>query len=168
VIRACIRVSVKVDIRREFFDTRRTNDMSTASRRQVRMATRFIALAVVITSAVAAAPASAHHSDVAYDQEKVVQLKSATVISYQWRNPHGVLVCEFKDDTGALVRWTLETGSPASLTGQGWNRNSVVAGDVVTIDANPARNGTRFGRLLAVTKADGTVLRWRNAREGVI
>ena len=132
------------------------------------MTTRFIALGILIASAIAVVPASAHHSDVAYDQEKTVQLKTATVVSYQWRNPHGVLVCELKDDAGAVVRWTLETGSPASLTNQGWNRNSVVAGDVVTIEANPARNGTKFGRLLAVTKADGTVLRWRNAREGVI
>ena len=124
--------------------------------------------AVVLAVVIAAAPGVAHHSDVAYDQEKVVQLKTATVVSYQWRNPHGVLVCDLKDETGAVVRWTLETGSPSSLSGQGWNRNSVVAGEVVTIDANPARNGTRFGRLLAVTKADGTVLRWRNAREGVL
>jgi hypothetical protein len=122
----------------------------------------------VTASLLAGAAAFAHHSDVAYDQEKVVQLKDATVVSYLWRNPHGVLVCEFKDDSGAVVRWTLETGSPSSLSGQGWNRNSVVAGEVVTIDANPARNGTRFGRLLGVTKADGTVLRWRNAREGVL
>jgi hypothetical protein len=127
-----------------------------------------ITSAIVLVLVISAAPGLAHHSDVAYDQEKVVQLKNATVVSYLWRNPHGVLVCEFKDDTGAVVRWTLETGSPASLTGQGWNRNSVVAGEVVTIDANPARNGTRFGRLLGVTKADGTSLRWRNAREGVL
>jgi hypothetical protein len=127
-----------------------------------------ITSAILLVIVIGAAPGLAHHSDVAYDQEKVVQLKNATVVSYLWRNPHGVLVCEFKDDSGAVVRWTLETGSPASLTGQGWNRNSVVAGEVVTIDANPARNGTRFGRLLGVTKADGTILRWRNAREGVL
>ena len=132
------------------------------------MKTRWIVAAILTTVVAAAIPAAAHHSDVAYEQEKVVQLKSATVVSYQWRNPHGVLVCEVKDETGAVIRWTLETGSPSSLTNQGWNRNSVVAGDVVTIEANPARNGTRFGRLLAVTKVDGTTLRWRNAREGVI
>jgi hypothetical protein len=123
------------------------------------------AIMAVVTAVM---PAVAHHSDVAYDQEKVVQLKSATVISYLWRNPHGVLVCDVKDETGAVVRWTLETGSPSSLTNQGWNRNSVISGDIVSIDLNPARNGTRFGRLLVVTKADGTILRWRNAREGVI
>jgi hypothetical protein len=122
----------------------------------------------VVLAVVIAVPGLAHHSDVAYDQDKVVQLEHATVVSYLWRNPHGVLVCELKEENGATVRWTLETGSPSSLSGQGWNRNSVVAGDVVTIDLNPARNGRRFGRLLGVTKADGTVLRWRNAREGAI
>ena len=48
---------------------------------------------------------------------------------------------------------------PALMT-DGWTKNSVVAGDVITVDANPARNGTKFGRMLRVAKADGTVLTW--------
>jgi hypothetical protein len=119
------------------------------------MRTRIVALAMLTVFAVASA--YAHHADVAYDPEKAFQLKNAKVISYLWRNPHGVLVCEVTDETGAVVRWTLETGSPSSMMNAGWNRNSVVAGDVVAIDINPARNGTKFGRLRRVTKADGSV-----------
>jgi len=124
------------------------------------MRTRIAALAVVMSGSLVAVPSFAHHSDVAYDQTKRTTLKDAKVISYAWRNPHGIMALDVKDDAGEVVRWTLETGSPSSLMTDGWTKNSVVAGDVITVDVNPARNGTRFGRLLRVTKADGTVLTW--------
>lgn len=124
------------------------------------MNTRMVALAVVTSLALTAVPAFAHHSDVAYDQTKRTTLKEAKVISYAWRNPHGIMVLDVKGDAGEVVRWTLETGSPSSLMTDGWTKNSVVAGDVITVDVNPARNGTKFGRMLRVTKADGTVLTW--------
>jgi hypothetical protein len=124
------------------------------------MKTRIGALAVAMTVTLTAVPSFAHHSDVAYDQTKRTTLKDAKVISYAWRNPHGIMVLDVKDETGEAVRWTLETGSPSSLMTDGWTKNSVVAGDVITVDANPARNGTKFGRMLRVTKADGTVLTW--------
>ena len=124
------------------------------------MRARIVALAVVMDVVLAVVPSVAHHSDVAYDQNKRTTLKEAKVISYAWRNPHGIMVLDVKDDAGNLVRWTLETGSPSSLMADGWTKNSVVPGDMITVDANPARNGTKFGRLLRVTKADGTVLTW--------
>jgi len=127
---------------------------------ELSMRTRIVAFAIVITVTLTAAPGFAHHSDVAYDQAKRTTLKDAKVISYAWRNPHGIMVLDVKDETSEVVRWTLETGSPSSLMTDGWTKNSVVAGDVITVDANPARNGTKFGRLLRVTKADGTVLTW--------
>ena len=130
------------------------------------MSVRIVALAVVMDVVLAAVPSFAHHSDVAYDQSKRTTLKEAKVISYAWRNPHGIMVLDVKDETGAVVRWTLETGSPSALMTDGWTKNSVVAGDVITVDANPARNGTKFGRMLRVTKADGTVLTWGERNRG--
>jgi Family of unknown function (DUF6152) len=127
---------------------------------ELSMRTRIVALAIVLTVTLPAAPSFAHHSDVAYDQTKRTTLKDAKVISYAWRNPHGIMVLDVKDETGEVVRWTLETGSPSALMIDGWTKNSVVAGDVITVDANPARNGTKLGRLLRVAKADGTVLTW--------
>ena len=127
------------------------------------MRTRIVALAIVLTVTLPAAPSFAHHSDVAYDQTKRTTLKDAKVISYAWRNPHGIMVLDVKDETGEVVRWTLETGSPSSLMSSGWNKTSVVAGDVVTIEANPARNGTKFGRLVTATKSDGKVYHWGSA-----
>src|SRR5262245_26975608 len=71
------------------------------------MRTRIVALAVVMTVPLTAVPSFAHHSDVAYDQTKRTTFKDAKVISYAWRNPHGIMVLDVKDDAGEVVRWTL-------------------------------------------------------------
>src|SRR5438105_14978603 len=98
------------------------------------MRTRIIAFAIVITVTLTAVPSFAHHSDVAYDQTKRTTLKDAKVISYAWRNPHGIMVLDVKDETGEVVRWTLETGSPSPLMTDRWTRNSLVAGDAMTLE----------------------------------
>src|SRR5437773_2139181 len=59
---------------------------------ELSMRTRIVAFAIVITVVtLTAAPGFAHHSDVAYDQAKRTTLKDAKVISYAWRNPHGIM-----------------------------------------------------------------------------
>jgi hypothetical protein len=126
------------------------------------MRTRIVAVAIAMT-VIAAARGFAHHSDVAYDQTKQTQLKNATVVSVAWKNPHTIFVVDVKNDGDHTGRWTLETGSPSSLAGNGWIRTSVVTGDVVTLMVNPARNGTKIGRLVTATKADGKVYRWGTA-----
>ena len=125
------------------------------------MKTRIAALAVV--TLVVAVSAFAHHSDVAYELT-AIELKNVRIISYAWKNPHGIVVCDVKDGDKA-GRWTLETGSPSAMLASGWTQKSLAAEDMVTlIDVNPAKNGTKFGRLLRVTKADGTVLNYREPR----
>jgi hypothetical protein len=129
------------------------------------MKTTILATTIAAT-VIAVAPGFAHHSDVAYDQSKQTQLKNATVVNVAWRNPHTIFVVDVKNDGDHDGRWTLETGSPSSLSGNGWIRTSVQAGDEVTLLVNPARNGTKFGRLVTATKADGKVYRWGSALAG--
>jgi Family of unknown function (DUF6152) len=117
-------------------------------------------LAVLMTLFIIAVPGFAHHSDVAYERN-AIELKTATIVKVAWINPHAVVSCDVKDDAGKISRWTLEMGSPSAMSRVGWDRNSLVAGDVVKIDVNPAKNGTKFGRLLRVTKTDGKTLDYR-------
>ena len=124
------------------------------------MKARIVAVVAVANLLIATVPGFAHHADVAYEK-KAILLKNAAIVSYAWKNPHGIVVCDVKDDAGKVTRWTLETGSPSAMLAVGWTRNSLVPGAVVTIDANPAKNGTSFGRLLNVTLADGTVLKYQ-------
>jgi hypothetical protein len=101
-----------------------------------------------------------HHSDVAYGRVSI-ELKTATIVKVAWINPHAVVSCDVKDASGKVSRWTLEMGSPSAMSRVGWDRNSLSPGDEVKIDINPAKNGTKFGRLLRVTKPDGKTLDYR-------
>ena len=116
-------------------------------------------LAVVTILFVIAVPVFAHHADVAY-QRTSIELKNATIVKVAWINPHGIVTCDVKDDAGKVTRWVLEMGSPSAMTRVGWDRNSLSPGDLVKIDVNPAKNGTKFGRLLRATKSDGKLLRY--------
>jgi hypothetical protein len=124
------------------------------------MRMRIAALAVVLTLFIAIVPGFAHHSDVAYGRT-AIELKNATIVKVAWINPHAVVSCDVKDEAGKVSRWTLEMGSPSAMTRVGWDRNSLSPGDEVKIDVNPAKNGTKFGRLLRVTKTDGKTLDYR-------
>jgi hypothetical protein len=116
--------------------------------------------AIVMTVLITCASGFAHHSDVAYERTSI-ELKTATIVKVAWVNPHSIVSCDVKDESGNVSRWTLEMGSPSAMSLVGWNRNSLSPGDVVKIDVNPARNGTKFGRLLRVTKPDGKTLDYR-------
>ena len=124
------------------------------------MRMKIATLAVVMNLFITIAPALTHHADVAYERTSI-ELKSATIVKVAWINPHGVVTCDVKDETGKVTRWILEMGSPSAMQRVGWNRNSISPGDVVKIDVNPAKNGTNFGRLLRVTMADGKLLDYR-------
>ena len=88
-------------------------------------------------------PAAAHHSFPAqYDADKPVTL-TGTVTSVEWMNPHMLFHIDVEDeDSGEVVNWTLEMGSPNSLMRLGWTRDSMKPGDVVTVEGSLARDGS--------------------------
>jgi len=114
-------------------------------------------LLVVIVLAVMSASLSAHHSAVAYLQQPIV-LKNATITKVVWAHPHIILAFAVKDPKGAVSNWSAESGSPGSVARLGWRHNSVKAGDAVTIELFPAKNGARVGRLKKVIFPDGREL----------
>jgi hypothetical protein len=99
----------------------------------------------------------AHHSAAAYAQKSIV-LKNATITKVLWADPHIILTFAVKEANGATSNWSAETGSPVSVARVGWNRNSLKAGDAVTIELLPAKNGARVGRLKKVIFRDGREL----------
>ena len=111
----------------------------------------------VIALAATSDSLSAHHSAVAYAQQPIV-LKNATMTKVVWAQPHIILSFTVKDAKGAVTTWSAESGSPGSVARLGWNRNSVKAGDAVTIELYPAKNGARVGRLKKVIFPDGRTL----------
>ena len=110
-----------------------------------------IAFAAMCTTLVA------HHSTVAYTPQSTV-LKNATIENVHWASPHIIISFTVKEASGASTSWSLETGSPASVSLVGWNRNSVKPGDKVTVELYPAKNGAHIGRLKKLIFPDGREL----------
>ena len=51
--------------------------------------------------------------------------------------------------------WAFELGSPNGLMRQGWTRNSLKPGDVVTVQGSRARDGSTNSNARSVTTAEG-------------
>jgi hypothetical protein len=109
--------------------------------------------------------AAAHHSTAEFDYTRQVTIKG-TVKEVQWTNPHSYIQL-LVDGTGSQkTQWSVEIGSPSLNIGMGWRKNSVKAGDVVTMSLSPARNGSPYGTLRTLTFADGKTLDGIAARMG--
>ena len=89
-------------------------------------------------------PVTAHHGTSGYDLEKITKVRG-TVSSFEWANPHCVVVIASKGDQGEAAEWIIELGAPGILARQGWSKNSMKPGDEVIAETHPAKNGATSG-----------------------
>jgi hypothetical protein len=114
-----------------------------------------LAVLVVLTSAI---PVFAHHSFAAeFDSTKTLNL-TGVVTKVEWMNPHTYFYIDVKDpQTGKVSNWACEMGSPNGLTRQGWTRNTLKVGMVVSFDGTRAKDGSNKANARNVT-VDGKKL----------
>ena len=101
-------------------------------------------------------PVQAHHSTAAeFDQSKPLKF-TGTVQKIAWTNPHVYTYVEVKQAGAAPVVYHIEGGSPNTLFRQGWRKDSLKVGDVVTVTGQGAKNpeSTNVGAATILT-ADG-------------
>jgi len=116
---------------------------------------RLLGLFLVLALWVAVLPALAHHSFSAeYDRSKPVELTGA-VTKLEWTNPHARIYIDVKDESGTLVNWDFELGPPNGLMRQGWNRNSLRAGQIVTISGFLSKDEPHVANARSVHLPDG-------------
>jgi hypothetical protein len=106
-------------------------------------------------------PLMAHHSFAAeYDSKKTITIHGV-VQKIAWMNPHAYVWVDVKDENGKVTTYAFESLSPNALMRGGWTRNSLKAGDEVTVDGYLAKDGQRLsdGSIHAnskmITLADG-------------
>lgn len=119
---------------------------------------RLAACPAVFVLALIAAPAFAHHSTAPYDMENPLTLKG-TVERLEWTNPHAYIYVKVKDDKGNEVEWAVEINSPNFLKHNGWTRETIKPGDVITFTGGPAKSGAKTMRCTTVQLASGERLR---------
>jgi hypothetical protein len=113
------------------------------------MGRAFVGL-VAVAALCAAAPLVAHHSFSAeFDADKPFNL-TGSVTKIEWMNPHVWFYIDVKDGTASVTNWGMEMGSPNGLMRNGWTRNSMKIGDIVTVEGSLARDGSHRGNARAV------------------
>ena len=110
-----------------------------------------------IAGLLAATCALAHHSNSAFDGDKVVVL-TGTITEWKWTNPHVWIFLSVDDGNGGKVQWEIEGRTPGQLVRVGWSRTILKVGETITVDFSPAKDGTRTGLLTRVRRADGSVV----------
>jgi hypothetical protein len=102
-----------------------------------------------------AAAARAHHSfPVHYIPEETISI-SGVVNEFRYRNPHAVLFIAVPNEQGVEEVWTIEWAGSSALRRRGVLPDTFAVGDRITIEGNPARDGSRAMRLNIVSFEDG-------------
>ena len=110
-----------------------------------------LAVTVVASLAVAAAPGYAHHSFAAeFDADKPIKLHGK-VTKLEWTNPHAWFYIDVTDEAGKVTNWGWELGSPTSLVRLGWSRNSLKVGTIVTVEGSRSRDGSNTANARSIT-----------------
>jgi hypothetical protein len=88
------------------------------------------------------------------DQSREITVKG-TVTGYNWANPHVMIGLEVKQDSGKVEKWNVGGPSTARMAGNGWDRDTLKAGDVITATGFKFTDGSNILRLEKIVTADG-------------
>ena len=114
---------------------------------------------VVVTLALvhSAVSLSAHHAW-PLNQSQLVTVKGS-VVRFEWGNPHPMITLEVPTADGKVEKWLV--GGPAinRMEANGWTKETVKPGDVITGIGYQYSDGQKIIRLERVVLADGKEMR---------
>src|SRR5689334_23157931 len=117
---------------------------------------RSVGSALLLALGLSSAPLLAHHAFVAvFDLSHQRDFKG-TVTRVDWLNPHARFMLDVAGPGGHTATWEFELGSPNALIQHGWTRYTLKKGDMVTVTADLARDGSNFAHARSIQLAGGT------------
>ncbi len=118
---------------------------------------RWLRMVSAVTLAVCAiAPVWAHHSAAQYDFTRVVQMHGV-VKDMRVINPHMSLTLVVSDSRGTR-EVSFEGHSVNNFYRAGWRPNMVKAGDRITVNIAPRKDGREGGYVVGFTTASGRLI----------
>jgi hypothetical protein len=107
-------------------------------------------LAVLVVGALVAWPTAAHHGgDIEWAEEAVGPI-TGTATKFAFQFPHVFFEMQV-DENGAVHPWTITTRwTPTILRNHGWTRDSIKAGDKITVTYLPHVDKPRIGQMQTI------------------
>jgi hypothetical protein len=103
----------------------------------------------------AAAPVMAHHAfSSEFDIGRPFKLRGI-LTKWEMINPHSWFHFDVKDESGTVVNWMIEGGSPNQLIKQGVTKHTLAIGTEMIIEGYQAKDGTNKGVGRNLVLADG-------------
>ncbi len=102
-------------------------------------------------------PVLAHHGSANFQMDQVSTIKG-TVVDYELINPHVQIFLKVEQEGGKAVEWNVEGVSLNMMVRAGFKRDSLKAGDSVSVTGHPGKNGKPVLLLMKIMLADGRVL----------
>ena len=117
------------------------------------MTKRVIMALGTVAAFATASPLLAHHSWPVNTSREVTV--AGTVTGYDWGNPHVMIGLDVKTPDGTIEKWSVGGPSTTRMESNGWDKNTLKAGDVITASGYRFTDGQRILRLDKVVMANG-------------
>ena len=105
-----------------------------------------------------AARGSSHHAfSPVYDEKRTIMVVGV-VTQFRFVNPHAMMSMDVPDESGKVVKRTVEFSGRLNLSNVGWTADSIKSGERVTVTGNPTHTGSDRLFFRKLVRADGTEL----------
>ena len=119
----------------------------------------YVCLIGIVATLLDLAVSHAHHAVAGnFDVSQDIRLEDAVLTEFRFVNPHVYIYLDVSGEDGAATPWRCEMSAANHLRRRGWTADSLVPGQVMTIDGSPARREANVCHVGLITLPDGSTM----------